>query len=291
MYVYKRLIMGLGCHIPEASIYVKVRIRWWHSIRPPSGVITRIKKDYAYHRLNITTDFEAVTIKINIGKVITICKLYITPNEPLNIWQIRNLIVQLPEPFFLIEGDLNARSIAWGDVENNDHGVVIENLLQSSNVCVLNTGVPTHLHKQTNTLTCVDLTLTSLNIFVELEWQVEEDLYESDHFPCCDEFVTPLAIGNTSIRYNTDKADWKLFKTLSIVQFNYRDIENIDMLFNNKNIDMRKKITIEIAAQMSIPSTLGHKYTSVPWWNEACKATHKENIGLGNIKGQEMYRI
>ena len=32
--------------------------------------------------------------------------------------------------------------------------------------------------------------------------------------------------------------------------------------------------TIERAAQIAIPTTSGHRYNPVPWWNEACKVSH-----------------
>ena len=67
-----------------------------------------------------------------------------------------------------------------------------------------------------------------MDSFVELEWTVEEDNCESDHFPFCVKLVTPLATGKSNIRYDTDKAGWKLFKILSIIRFNYRDIEDMD---------------------------------------------------------------
>ena len=86
--------------------------------------------------------------------------------------------MQLPE-LFLIVGDFNTRSFTWGDIENNEHGDIIEDLLLASNVCVLNTGSLTHAHKQTDTLTCVDLTLTLSDIFVELKWQVEDMIFHA----------------------------------------------------------------------------------------------------------------
>ena len=164
------------------------------AVRLPRGVITLISKQYAYHRLNINTDLETLAIQINIGKVIAVCNIYITSNQALNIGYTTNLIAQLPKPFLIVR-DFNACSIAWGDVESNDHGGVIENLLQSSEVCILNTGSLTHVHKQTDTLTCVDLTLTSLDIFVDVEWQVEDDLYGSDYFSCCIAVIVPVAAG------------------------------------------------------------------------------------------------
>ena len=193
-----------------------------------------------------------------------------TPNEAFNIGQISHLIAHLPKPS-LIGGNFNARSIAWGDVESNEHGGAIENLLQSSEVCILNTGSPTHVHKQTDTLMCVDLTLTSQDIFIDVEWLVEDDLYGSDHFPCCIAVIVPVAaVDYNNTRFNTDKSNWKLHKLLTHVDFNYKDIHDIDKLLN------KFYETIDRAAQRTIPITAGHKYNAIPWCNKACKMTHKQ---------------
>ena len=146
--------------------------------------------------------------------------------------RLNNFIVQLPEPF-LIVGDFNDRSVAWGDIENNEHGDIFEDLLLASYVCVLNTG--SHVHKQTVTLTCVDLALTSSDIFVELKWQAEDDLFGSDHFPCCIQRVTPMTERNNIVRYNIHKSDWKLFKILTVTNdftYIYRNIADINMLLS-----------------------------------------------------------
>ena len=168
-------------------------------------------------------------------------------------------------------GDFNVCSFAWRDVESNENGGIIENLLQSSDVCILNTGSPTYVHKQTDTLTCADLTLTSQEFFVDVEWQVEDDLYRSDHFPCCIAVIVPVdAGGYNNAQVNTDKADWKLYKILTHIDFKYKDIHDIGMLLN------KFYETIDRAAQMAIPITAGHKYNAIPWWNETCKITHKQ---------------
>ena len=80
-------------------------------------------------------------------------------------------------------------------------------------MCILNTGAPTCLHKQTNSLTCIDLTLISPDIFIELEWEFEEDLHGSDHFPCCIKLHSEQVVGREiETRYSSNKADWKLYK-------------------------------------------------------------------------------
>ena len=79
--------------------------------------------------------------------------------------------------------DFDARSNIGGDSITNNHGNIIENLLTTSDVCLLNNGLPTHFHIQTNTESCIDLTIVSPGIWSELTWNVSEDLYNGDHYP------------------------------------------------------------------------------------------------------------
>ena len=137
--------------------------------------MTLINTAHAYYKVNIVTDLEAMALRINIGKPITLCNIYITPEERINCQQILNLIAQLPRPFILF-GDFNARSPVWGDTTANIHGEVIEDILNTTDVCILNTGAHTHLHKQTGITTAIDLALSSPDIVPEREWQVELEL-------------------------------------------------------------------------------------------------------------------
>ena len=66
-------------------------------------------------------------------------------------------------------GDFNVRSRIWGDSVPNDNGEVTEEQLQFSYLCTVNTGTPTYLHKQPNTLTCVDLALATPDIFLDMQ--------------------------------------------------------------------------------------------------------------------------
>ena len=72
----------------------------------------------------------------------------------------------------------------WGDNLRNTHGEVIEEILAACNLCILNNGSSTHLHKQTNTETCLSLAIGSPDIFTELECAPEPNTHGSDHFPC-----------------------------------------------------------------------------------------------------------
>ena len=117
-----------------------------------------------------------------------------------------------------------------GDINSNSHGGVIEDLLANSDICVINNGQSTHLHKQTNSESCVDMTIVSPDIYADLEWRVDPDLHGSDHFPCYVSFIS-IQRGELlkSIRYKLDKADWTLYKQCTeIKEDTYKFMEDID---------------------------------------------------------------
>ena len=174
--------------------------------RPPRGVMSLISKEYPYYKINLVTNLETIAIRIHVGKQITLCNIYITPDEIISSQQINNLITQLPKPFILV-GDFNARSNVWGDVEINDHGQVISDILATSDICILNNGDATHLHKQTNSITCIDLALTSPDILTDVQWEADQDTRGSDHFPCYVNINAPQASENANVRYRLEKAD------------------------------------------------------------------------------------
>ena len=211
-------------------------------------------------QLQLTTNLQAVAIRCQLHKLITICSLYLPPSTNIAIDEIQELISQLPPPFLLL-GDFNARSPIWGDSTTNGKGRIIESLLLQNSCSILNTGMPTHLHIQTDTLSCIDISLCSSDLITEAEWNVCDDLFNSDHYP----ILITFNHGNsppTSPRYIFSRADWDKFSSLAILDAPINRFNNIDEI--NKYIIE----TISRASKNSIPLTKGSQYTrKVPWWN------------------------
>ena len=92
------------------------------------------------------------------------------------------LIHQLPTPF-VVCGEFNGHSITWGCDKNNSRGDRIYDFITDINVCLLNDGSYTYLHPATGTFTAIDLSLCSLKIRMDIDFMVESDTYDSDHFP------------------------------------------------------------------------------------------------------------
>ena len=72
---------------------------------------------------------QAVAISATLHKTITVCSVYIPPNEEPKDLELNNLIEQLPRPF-IIMGDFNSHNEIWGskktDKKGKSHRIFIE---------------------------------------------------------------------------------------------------------------------------------------------------------------------
>jgi len=239
--------------------------------RPGEGLAILLRTDVPCHTVNINTTLKAMSIRIKLKKLITVCNLYIAPNEAVSRQDLETLINQLPAPFVIV-GDLNARNPLWGDNTTNRHGLLIEQLMLSSDLYLLNTGHPTHFHTQTASFSCIDIALCSLNLAAELSWEVSSDLYGSDHFPAILWEVDSSTPMNRRPKFLIEKADWKAFKALTTIDIDDNDIpEDIDAM-----LEVFNSVVIN-AANSTIPKSTGKfKSKPVPWWNQECKVANEK---------------
>ena len=232
-----------------------------------------IKRNIPASVLKLRTTLEAVAASLFIGKQYTICSIYIPPHYRITQQEMEELITQLPRPF-LILGDFNCRDPLWGDTTTTFPATMIKNVLNLHDIGLLNSGEKTHYHRQTNTRTCIDLSLCSAECVPDFNWQVKtpppEDFYESDHFP----ILISREGRNTSFpgppRYNFKRANWKDFTQLTLM---------LDPPYPN-NVNERLQILYGLllqAANRAIPMILtdtSKPYT--PWWNAECAQAKRE---------------
>lgn len=150
--------------------------------RASGGVAILTRNSITSNPVQITSPFEAIAIKLLIPTEITICNIYLPDSQNLNLSELTNLINQLPSPFLLL-GDFNARNILWGSNYTDTRGRVIESLLLTTDIVLLNTGESTHFSAASGSFSSIDLSLCSPSLVPSLDWQVIPDLYDSDHFP------------------------------------------------------------------------------------------------------------
>ena len=253
-------------YVPRSfTMYVKNRVNGG----PHGGAGILVRDEFLHSRVHIASNLEAIAVRIQLDKLYTVCSVYLSPNEIVTREDLDDLIMQLPEPFVMM-GDVNARHPYWGDTATNRKGKLIESVLSSTSMEVINGISPTHFHFQTNSLTNIDLTIVSGDIIDNFIWNVCDDLYNSDHYPT---FITSVA--STKYlqlpKYIFARANWPTFKTLAVVGASVESFLEVD--------DAVSAITDTIiaAADAAIPKASGGlRKKCVPWWNEEIKKARIE---------------
>lgn len=216
------------------------------------------------------TDLEAVAVQICLDRIITVCSLYLPPSVVVEQRQFEHLCDQLPQPF-LILGDFNAHHPLWGSATVDRRGKMLENVLLSRPLCLLNTGCPTYVNSATQSFSALDLSFCSPSLFQSITWVVVENPYGSDHFPVILRYSAAThSLTTRPRRWKLSDADWSLFEReaeLSSSSFDHMDVDQANDLITE---------TIINAATKSIPQTSGRlPKRPKPWWNSDCETTRK----------------
>ena len=191
---------------------------------------------------------------------------------PAQTITIDHLDVMTNQNNTIIMGDFNAKNKLWGSSFNDSRGLCIETFLENKEMVCLNKGEPTHLNYN-GSLSHLDLVLSSNNLAFNTECFILDETWGSDHFPLEIRINDCSPISNIMVeqKYNLDKANWELFKTLieNSSIFDYK-IENLE-----KNYDSFLSVILK-AREDSIPKravSFKHKYT--PYWNKECSEAKK----------------
>jgi len=145
------------------------------------GVAMLVHNSIQYDRLTMNHDFDAVGIVLHSKMKIRLITTYIPPDKS---FQLDNLVNMFGNPYenTIITGDFNSWHQSWGSPTNNRKGNIIFKYITESNLLTLNDGSPTHFSTH-NSLTHVDLTISTPNLVTHSKWKTDEDLFGSDHFP------------------------------------------------------------------------------------------------------------
>ncbi|GBN90348.1 hypothetical protein AVEN_171825-1 [Araneus ventricosus] len=248
--------------------------------RASGGVAILAATDIPTIPVTLNTNLQAVAIRIQTHSLITVCSLYLPPSECVSQTDLNNLIHQLPSPF-IISGDLNGYSSFWGSSDSNSRGLQIEQFIADHNLCLLNSDEKTHFHLPTRTFHSVDLGICSPPLLPFLSLTVDNDLYNSDHFPL---ILTDSRHNPTSHfhppKYIFNAANWQKFPSLANINSDIIKSSTIDQA-----IDYVVNVIIE-AADNSIPKTSGmRRKQNKPLWNADChQARKKQKKAWGVIR-------
>ena len=232
--------------------------------RAIGGCSLLIKDTIPHDVIPLNTALQAVAVKVSLHKTFTICTIYIPPHLNLAQCDIDNLVNQLPAPYLLI-GDFNAHSELWGCSSNDSRGKKIEELLQSSDVCLLNSKAPTYLHPASGSLTSIDISLCSASIALDFAWCVHSDQCGSDHYPILIDIIQPVPKDNVP-RWNLKQADWAKFKLECSQSINRNTFEEHNEKFP-LFLTKLNTVATECIPKSKGDSTKKHN----PWFNDDCK--------------------
>ena len=234
----------------------------------PSNTAILVRNDIPFKDLAFRSEIRFTAVQIYCRKWITVCSVYLPPNTPIDVESLNDFIDRLTEPYIIL-GDFNGRHTLWHDEINNMRGRIIETFLFPLPISILNTRGPTHIDARTKTESCIDLSLCSNSLALDFNWNIDDDLHNSDHFP----IVVNLNDHHDYERpkkWNINTADWGLFCKLSSPKYPTDSFEDLN--------DLVSYFTTMIfnAAIASIHRSSGRiNKKCVPWWNAECKKAIK----------------
>ncbi|GFW57093.1 hypothetical protein TNCV_1116211 [Trichonephila clavipes] len=224
----------------------------------PSNVVTR------------HTSLQAVAVRIHIHSLVTVCCVYLPPNDVVSPVDLNLLVSQLPAPFILL-GDFIGHSPLWGHDVTNSRGRQIEQLISAHCLCLLNNDEKTYFHAATRTFHSLDLAICSPTLLPMLNFEVANDLHNSDHFPLLVSHVNGAGTRFRPPTYHFHRADWDKFTRLAIITGT--------MVQNRAVVEAVFNVTeaIRNAADAAIPRTSNSpRKLCKPWWNASCQQAKKE---------------
>ena len=244
------------------------------------GVAIAVNAVVPHYSIPINTELQALAIRIEMmDKSITICNIYLNPNEPISNADLSTLANQLPPPYVIV-GDFNSHHTFWGSRCSDHRGNKIMKFIEFENLCLLNSGDATYHNVANNSFSAIDLSLCSPSLFQGFSWETHSSTLSSDHFPIVIKFTKTPIVSVRPPSWKIENADWNKFNSsldLSKIQFgNQTCTESIEVL-NSEILQAAKK---SIPLKGSKP-----KRMPVPWWNEACKNSLKaRNIAFNIFK-------
>ena len=163
-------------------------------------------------------------------------------------------------------GDLNAKHMLWGSPVNDFRGKTIAKFIDEQNMVCLNKGEGTRLNYN-GTISHLDLAICSGKLGYQMECDVINDSWGSDHYPLMITYETNIGtkIINTN-KYNYNNADWNLFYNALLNDLSLTSpIANVEIAYNNLVTSLKN------ARDISVPTRrIGFKHKYSPFWTPQC---------------------
>ena len=235
--------------------------------RASGGSSILIRNDVIHSPVKLTTNLQAVAVKITLSFVFTLCSIYAPPNKYIDIKDLEDLLSQLQEPVMIL-GDFNAHNPLWGSDTQSPKGRMIESFISQNGLCLYNNGSNTFLHSGNGSYSAIDLSFASPSLFDRFSWKVHDDCCGSDHFPIILK-ATEIDIQLKHQRWKFKQADWNTFKALSALHLNSNNFESDNPIPDFSN-------TLLQIAEKTIPKSSVSSKPKKPWFDDDCKQAIKD---------------
>lgn len=256
------------------------------------GVATFVKENIPCEEILLITPLEAVAISVSIPQKLTICNVYLPNSYNLKKRELHNLVQQLPKPFIVV-GDFNSHNPQWGSSRTDQRGNIVEKFIDEANLVILNTGESTHFNPSSGSLSSIDLSLCSADLTDKLDWVVDDDIFDSDHFPMHINIydnspgINKNKNSNSNLhmpRWKFKNANWPLYTDVIDETINETPPRIGDEI-SDINTELELFMTvIRSAADKAIPKSKGNSSKrGVPWWNDECEITNREAKHAFNV--------
>jgi ribonuclease HI/exonuclease III len=218
--------------------------------------------------VHITTNLQAVAVRVHLQQQLTILNLYITRDQDFTLLDLQDLLQQLPQPV-LVVGDFNSYNVLWGSARTEPRGRTVADFIDASNLVLLNTGAYTHFSLGNGSYSAIDLSLASPVVAPLIDWRVHDDLCGSDHFPIILEFLQLYTVPRKLPHWHLKRADWRKFETRVHLE-DQGDLPVNDMVVYFNRVVLG-------AARIAIPqSGRNPRKRSVPWWNNELEIARRQ---------------
>lgn len=257
--------------IPGYNIHYKI------SKNTHNGVAILIKPFYKYDILNTTYYEDIQTLAISLsterGKLTILC-VYCPPSgRRLKISRLRSVITDLPKPMF-VSGDFNAHHIAFGCLSTKGRGQDLYDIIDDSELCILNDGSFTTVNYPTRNPSAIDVSFTSACLAPYCEWSVHDDAMGSYHYPtiteislCIDKYVVNAPVE----KFLFKKANWNKYHESSEVVFSGFTINSDDPIQSYSDFCNRLNALKDMVIPKFKKSSNFKSRPPAPWWNDACE--------------------
>lgn len=235
--------------------------------RAHGGIAILVRDNIPTKEIPVHTELQAIQLEIKLSRTLHIINIYL----PDQTWRKEQLLPILQNPMnnSIVVGDFNCHNPMWGSNHTSTKGKILEEIITESPMILLNNGDPTYLNSGSGSMSCIDLSFATPDIYSELNWNITEDLHHSDHFPIKIEIEIQKHDFQTESKWKLNEANWTGYQA---------DSGNI-LIPQGDTKTMIESLTNQIIrlAEKHIPKTKIYKTKrDVPWWNKEIQKLNKE---------------